>query len=140
MLGVCTKRRLPPMSLRLRLIVAFFFLSVVPLAAVTFYSYASNVRALQVAAQHETEMLTAELTQRMQVVTSQISERVQHLMDMPVAASTMTAAGTTGKATRVARASTASKSAASKQAARASGSASSSISSVASTASAPAPP
>ncbi len=75
------------MSLRLRLIVAFFLFSVVPLAAVTFYSYTSNVRALQVAAQHETEMLTNELTQRMQVVTTQISERVEHLMDMPVAAS-----------------------------------------------------
>ena len=74
------------MSLRLRLIVAFFLFSVVPLAAVTFYSYASNVRALQVAAQHETEMLTGELTQRMQVVTTQISERVEHLMDMPVSA------------------------------------------------------
>src|SRR5262245_10291586 len=85
------------MSLRVRLIVAFFFFSVVPLAAVTFYSYASTVRALEVAAQHETEMLTSELTQRMQVVTSQISERVQHLMDMPVTASTMVAAGTTGK-------------------------------------------
>jgi len=98
------------MSLRLRLIVAFFFFSVVPLAAVTFYSYASNVRALQIAAQHETEMLTAELTQRMQVVTSQISERVQRLMDMPAPASTI-AAGTTGKTeTRVARASETSKS------------------------------
>ena len=87
------------MSLRLRLIVAFFFFSVVPLAAVTFYSYASNVRALQVAAQHETEMLTAELTQRMQVVTSQISERVQHLMDMPVTASATRPTGTTGTKT-----------------------------------------
>ena len=73
------------MSLRLRLIVAFFLFSVVPLAAVTFYSYTSNLRALQVAAQHETEMLTGELTQRMQVVTTQISDRVEHLMDMPVA-------------------------------------------------------
>jgi len=107
------------MSLRLRLIVAFFFFSVVPLAAVTLYSYFSNVRALEVAAQHETEMLTGELTQRMQVVTSQISERVQHLMDMPVTASTMAAAGTTGRTstqakssstqTRVARASTGAK-------------------------------
>ena len=103
------------MSLRLRLIVAFFFFSVVPLGAVTFYSYTSNVRALQVAAQHETEMLTAELTQRMQVVTSQISERVQHLMDMPVAASTTVATATTGTkkasstGTMVARASSTSK-------------------------------
>src|SRR4051794_38463887 len=85
------------MSLRIRLIVAFFLFSVVPLAAVTFYSYTSNLRALQVAAQHETEMLTGDLTQRMQVVTKQISERVEHLMDMPVAATT-TVAGTSGKA------------------------------------------
>ena len=38
-------------------------------------------------------MLTGELTQRMQVVTTKISERVEHLMDMPVA-TTATAAGT----------------------------------------------
>src|SRR5438128_12244945 len=88
------------MSLRLRLIVAFFLFSVVPLAAVTFYSYSSNERALQIAAQHETEMLTGELTQRMQVVTTQIGERVEHLMDMPVAttaSSTTPATGTTGR-------------------------------------------
>jgi serine phosphatase RsbU (regulator of sigma subunit) len=88
------------MSLRLRLIVAFFFFSVVPLAAVTFYSYASNERALQVAAQHETEMLTGELTQRMQVVTTQISDRVEHLMDMPVATTaSASTTGTSGKST-----------------------------------------
>ena len=85
------------MSLRLRLIVAFFLFSVVPLAAVTFYSYAGNERALQVAAQHETEMLTGELTERMQVVTRQISERVEHLMDMPVAGSTAAVTGTSGR-------------------------------------------
>src|SRR5215203_4787768 len=84
------------MSLRVRLIVAFFLLSVVPLAAVTLYSYVSNERALQVAAQHETELLTGELTQRMQVVTRQISDRVEHLMDMPVA--NERPAGTSGEA------------------------------------------
>src|SRR5258706_7902585 len=85
------------MSLRLRLVVAFFLFSVVPRAAVTFYAYTSNLRALQVAAQHETEMLTGELTQRMQVVTTQVSDRVERLMDMPVAASTAVT-GTSGKA------------------------------------------
>ena len=85
------------MSLRIRLIVAFFFFSVVPLAAVTFYSYTSNLRALQIAAQHQTEMLTGELTQRMQVVTKQISERVEHLMDVPAAAPTPAATGTSGQ-------------------------------------------
>src|SRR6476620_9849243 len=98
------------MSLRLRLIVAFFLFSVVPLAAVTIYSYASNVHALQVAAQHETEMLTGELTQRMQVVTTQISERVEHLMDMPVPASTAVT-GTSGKTKASAPANTVARSA-----------------------------
>ena len=93
-----SERRADIMSLRLRLIVAFFLFSVVPLAAVTFYSYISNERALRVAAQHETEMLTGELTQRMQVVTTQVSERVERLMDMPVAASTAT--GTSGRRRR----------------------------------------
>ena len=38
------------MSLRTRLVLAFFLLSVVPLAAVTIYSYITNVEALRVAA------------------------------------------------------------------------------------------
>ena len=82
------------MSLRVRLIAAFFLLSVVPLAALTFFSYAGNLRALHAATQHETQLLTSELTQRMQVVTAQISERVQDLMDMPMAGASAT--GTSG--------------------------------------------
>ncbi|HYN10251.1 MAG TPA: SpoIIE family protein phosphatase [Vicinamibacterales bacterium] len=70
------------MSLRTRLIVAFFTLSVVPLGAVTFYTYTSNVRALREAAEHEADLLAGELGQRMQLVTAQLSERVEHLMDV----------------------------------------------------------
>ena len=70
------------MSLRLRLIVAFFFLSVVPLGAVTFYTYVSNAAAMREAAGHEAESLAGDLSQRMQLVTTQISERVEHLMDV----------------------------------------------------------
>ena len=70
------------MSLRLRLIVAFFFLSVVPLGAVTFYTYVSNAAALREAAGHEAQSLAGDLSQRMQLVTTQISERVEHLMDV----------------------------------------------------------
>ena len=70
------------MSLRLRLIVAFFFLSVVPLAAVTLFTYASNARAMREAAGREAELLAGELSQRMQVVTAQLSERVERLMDV----------------------------------------------------------
>jgi serine phosphatase RsbU (regulator of sigma subunit) len=70
------------MSLRLRLIVAFFILSVVPLAAVTLFTYASNARAMRDAAGREAQFLAGELTQRMQMVTAQLSERVGHLMDL----------------------------------------------------------
>ena len=38
------------MNLRLRLIVAFFLLSVVPLAALTLYAYTNNVQAMRDAA------------------------------------------------------------------------------------------
>jgi serine phosphatase RsbU (regulator of sigma subunit) len=55
---------------------------VVPLAAVTFYTYTSNAAALREAAGHEAELLAGDLTQRMQLVTAQISERVEHLMDV----------------------------------------------------------
>lgn len=70
------------MSLRIRLVLAFFTLSVVPMAAVTFYSYTTNVEALRVAAQREADLLAGELGQRMQLVTAQLSERVGHLMDI----------------------------------------------------------
>jgi serine phosphatase RsbU (regulator of sigma subunit) len=71
------------MSLRVRLIVVFFLVSVVPLGAVTFYSYASNVRAVRDAATRESDLLAGELSQRMQLVTAELSERVEHLMDIP---------------------------------------------------------
>ena len=71
------------MSLRVRLIVVFFLLSVVPLGAVTFYSYTSNVRAVRDAATRESDLLAGELTQRMQLVTGQLGQRVEQLMDIP---------------------------------------------------------
>src|SRR5918993_3321509 len=70
------------MGLRPRLVLAFFALSVVPMAAVTYYSYTTNVEALRVAAQREADLLAGELGQRMQLVTAQLSERVGHLMDI----------------------------------------------------------
>jgi len=71
------------MKLRTRLIVAFLLLSVVPLGAVTFYSYRSNVDAMQEVATREADLLAGELSQRMQLVTAQLSERIEHLMEMP---------------------------------------------------------
>ena len=70
------------MSLRTRLIVAFFALSVIPLGLVTLYAYRTNVDALKDAAAREADLLAAELSQRMQLVTAQLSERVEHMMDI----------------------------------------------------------
>ncbi len=82
------------MSLRVRLIVVFFLLSVVPLGAVTFYSYTSNVRAVRDAAARESDLLAGELSQRMQLVTAQLSERMEHLMDLQNLQATSSAAPT----------------------------------------------
>jgi serine phosphatase RsbU (regulator of sigma subunit) len=70
------------MSLRTRLIVAFFLLSVVPLAALTYYTHRSNAAAVRDAAEREADVLAAELGQRMQLVTAQLSQRVEFLMDI----------------------------------------------------------
>lgn len=64
------------MSLRLRLVVVFFLLSVVPLAAVTFYTYRNNVTVVHEAAQREADLVAAELSQRLQLVTAELSLRV----------------------------------------------------------------
>jgi serine phosphatase RsbU (regulator of sigma subunit) len=70
------------MSLRTRLIIAFFVLSVIPLGLVTLYAYRTNVDALRDAAAREADLLAEELSQRMQLVTAQLSERVEHMMDI----------------------------------------------------------
>src|SRR4029079_9443673 len=70
------------MKLRTRLILALLLISVVPLGAVTLISYASNVKALKEDGAHEPDMLAFELSQRMQLVTAQLTERVEHLMDI----------------------------------------------------------
>jgi len=67
--------------LRFRLVIAFVLLSVVPLGAVTIYSYVTSFKAVQDAATREADRLSAELSQRMQLVTAQLSERVERLMD-----------------------------------------------------------
>ena len=76
------------MNLRLRLIVVFFLLSVVPVGAVTYYTYASNAQAIRDAAASEAAQLAGELSQRMRAVTTQLSQRVETLMELPPPAET----------------------------------------------------
>jgi len=70
------------MTLRARLIVAFLALSVLPLGVVTFYTYTTSVQAMRDVAAREADLLAAVLNQRMQVITSQLSDRIEHLIDM----------------------------------------------------------
>lgn len=70
------------MTLRARLIVAFLALSVVPLGVVTFYTYTTSVEAMRNVAANEADLLAAVLNQRMQVITSDLSDRIAHLIDM----------------------------------------------------------
>jgi serine phosphatase RsbU (regulator of sigma subunit) len=85
------------MNLRLRLIVVFFLLSVVPVGAVTYITYSRNAQAIRDAAQFDAELLAGELSQRMRTVTTQLSQRVESLMaleqvDAPAVAPTTAAA------------------------------------------------
>jgi serine phosphatase RsbU (regulator of sigma subunit) len=92
------------MTLRARLIVAFLALSVLPLGVVTFYTYTTSVEAMRDVAAREADLLAAVLNQRMQVITSQLSDRIEHLIDMtapePAETPTESVATTTSPATR----------------------------------------
>jgi serine phosphatase RsbU (regulator of sigma subunit) len=79
------------MTLRTRLILWLLLLSVVPLGAVTVYTYTSSAKALRVAAEREADLLARELSSRMQLVTAELSSRVEELMNMPAKAPVRTA-------------------------------------------------
>jgi serine phosphatase RsbU (regulator of sigma subunit) len=64
------------MTLRSRLTAAFFAISVVPLSAVTLFSYVSSERALRRAAELQANELADDLSRRMQWVTTDIERRL----------------------------------------------------------------
>jgi serine phosphatase RsbU (regulator of sigma subunit) len=69
------------MSLRLRLIAVFFLMSVVPLGGLTFYTFMGNLAAARGAAEGEAQLLASELSQRMETVTDQLSQRMSQLIE-----------------------------------------------------------
>lgn len=75
------------MTVRTRLVLAFVALSVVPLTAVTLYSYSTSVDAFERAVRRESAAAAAEIGQRMELVTTDLGRRVDQLFE---------AAGTTG--------------------------------------------
>jgi serine phosphatase RsbU (regulator of sigma subunit) len=67
------------MSLRTRLIIAFLLLSVVPLSAVTFFTYRSWVAAFEAAAQQESAQSAVDIERRMERITTDVGRRVDRL-------------------------------------------------------------
>ena len=71
------------MKLRLKLILAFLLLSVLPLAGMTIYSYRSSCAAFREVVEAEAADMTEEMSTRMEAVTADLSARMQGLNDLP---------------------------------------------------------
>ncbi|HOQ61544.1 MAG TPA: hypothetical protein PKZ08_13050, partial [Vicinamibacterales bacterium] len=72
------------MTLRTRLSLAFFFISVVPLAVVTAYSYYSSAAALRHAVEAQADQMASEMGDRLTWVMADLGERVERLWRMRV--------------------------------------------------------
>jgi serine phosphatase RsbU (regulator of sigma subunit) len=70
-----------PMSLRTRLIIAFLLLSVVPLSAVTFFSYTSAASAFERAARREATDSAVDISRRMELITADVGRRMDQLFE-----------------------------------------------------------
>src|SRR3989442_4189270 len=71
------------MRLRTQLVLAFLLLAVVPLGAITLYSYRSSARALRRTVENESARLAEEMNQRMTVVTAGLRRRIDLLESLP---------------------------------------------------------
>jgi len=71
------------MKLRTQLILAFLLLAVVPLGAITLYSYETSARALRRTVEAESSRMAGELNNRMGVVTANLSRRIDMLESLP---------------------------------------------------------
>jgi serine phosphatase RsbU (regulator of sigma subunit) len=71
------------MTLRSRLTLAFFAIAVIPLSAVTLFSYWSSERALRRAAEQQATSMAAELGRRMEWVTTDLERRMDRVWPMP---------------------------------------------------------
>ena len=69
------------MSLRTRLIIAFLLLSIVPLTAVTLFSYVSSVNAVENAARRAASDDAADISRRMEIITVDVGRRMDSIFD-----------------------------------------------------------
>jgi serine phosphatase RsbU (regulator of sigma subunit) len=83
------------MSLRVRLIIAFLLLSVVPLTAVTLLSYVTSVNAVENAARREASESATDISRRMEFITADVGRRMDRIFEFDTP--TPAAAATAGK-------------------------------------------
>lgn len=74
------------MSLRARLIWAFFLLAVVPLSGITLYTYLSTEKAYRRAVEVEAAALAEEMNGRLVSVTRDLDRRLERLRELPFGA------------------------------------------------------
>jgi serine phosphatase RsbU (regulator of sigma subunit) len=67
------------MKLRTRLALAFLLMSVVPLTAITLYSYSSSIQAFRRAVEAEESGIAADMGKRMDLVTAAVGDRVDRI-------------------------------------------------------------
>ena len=72
------------MKVRTQLVVAFLLLSVVPLAALVLYSYATSQQAFRQAVASESQVLAEEIGERLTSVRQDLSRRLESLSMLPV--------------------------------------------------------
>ncbi|HXW06696.1 MAG TPA: SpoIIE family protein phosphatase [Vicinamibacterales bacterium] len=70
------------MSLRTRLILAFFLLSVVPLSAVTLFWYVSSVQAFERAARRESMQAATDMGRRMEFIATDVGRKMDRLFEV----------------------------------------------------------
>ncbi len=74
------------MKVRTQLVVAFLLLSVVPLAALVLYNYATSQKAFRQAVESESWVLAEEMGERLESVRRDLSQRLEGLAKLPVRA------------------------------------------------------
>ena len=65
------------MKLRAKLILSFLGLAVIPLAAITLYSYNSSLRALRAAAEQESSAMASDMSGRMESVSRDLNRQLE---------------------------------------------------------------
>src|SRR5688572_18732164 len=73
------------MRIRTQLILASFFLAVIPLAAIVTYSYHSSRRALEAADRREAQRLAQQMDRRLASIRADLDQRITLVSALPVA-------------------------------------------------------